>query len=66
MAYKINESACMGCHGCMGVCPVMAIVDGDMGKCKIDTAKCMSCGTCVGMCPVGAIAVDIPTPPATK
>ncbi|MBP3316249.1 MAG: 4Fe-4S binding protein [Alphaproteobacteria bacterium] len=56
MAYKIDKNKCIGCHSCMGMCPVGAIsVDAD-GKCVIDATKCISCGTCAAICPVGAIA----------
>lgn len=66
MVYKINPNACIGCHACMGVCPVMAITDdaGNPGKCKIVPEKCISCGTCAAVCPVMAIAVDVPAPAA--
>ena len=56
MAYKIDKTKCIGCHSCMGMCPVGAIsIDGD-GKCVIDPSKCISCGTCASICPVGAIS----------
>lgn len=58
MAYKINQGNCIGCHSCMGMCPVGAISVGADGKCVIDTSKCISCGTCASICPVGAITPD--------
>ena len=58
MAYKIDSAKCIGCHTCMGVCPVSAISVGPDGKCVIDPAKCISCGTCAAICPVSAIAPD--------
>ncbi len=58
MAYKIDSAKCIGCHTCMGVCPVGAISVGPDGKCVIDPAKCISCGTCAAICPVSAIAPD--------
>ena len=59
MAYKIDASKCIGCHTCMGACPVMAISPNAEGKCVIDPAKCMSCGTCAAVCPVNAISPDV-------
>ncbi len=58
MAYKIENSKCIGCHTCMGMCPAMAISTGADGKCVIDTCKCASCGTCASVCPMGAIVAD--------
>lgn len=55
MAYAIDQSVCVGCGACEGVCPVTAIsADGD--KYKIDPDKCTDCGACAEVCPVSAIA----------
>ena len=59
MAYKIDNTKCIGCHTCMGICPVAAITIGPDGKCIIDKSKCLSCGTCAAVCPVGAIGPDM-------
>jgi len=59
MAYKIDQTKCIGCHTCMGECPAMAIGDNGDGKCRIDKAKCMGCGTCAAVCPVNAIEPDL-------
>lgn len=56
MAYKIDTNKCIGCHSCMGACPMGAISVGLDGKCVIDPTKCVSCGTCASICPVSAIA----------
>ena len=58
MAYKIDNAKCIGCHSCMGMCPVGAISVGADGKCVIDASKCISCGTCAGVCPQEAIVED--------
>lgn len=55
MSYCIDSDKCMGCHTCMGVCPIGAILITDDGKCKIDFTKCAHCGTCAGVCPANAI-----------
>ena len=56
MSYQIDSAKCIGCHSCMGMCPMGAISAGPDGKCVIDTTKCVSCGTCASVCPVSAIA----------
>ncbi len=56
MAYKIDNTKCIGCHSCAGMCPVAAITTGADGKCAIDMSKCISCGTCAAVCPCVAIA----------
>ena len=58
MAYKIKSEQCMGCHSCMGACPVNAIVITPDGKCAIEKSKCISCGTCAAICPVNAIVPE--------
>lgn len=53
---KIDPSKCVGCHGCIAVCPMGAITPANDGKCQIDQSKCVSCGGCVPMCPMQAIS----------
>ena len=65
MPHKIDPNICIGCHACMGVCPVMTISSPTGDKCVIDPSKCIDCGLCAAVCPVGAIARDIPAAPST-
>jgi Fe-S-cluster-containing hydrogenase component 2 len=53
---QIDQTKCIGCHACQGVCPMMAIGEGEGGKCKIDPEKCVNCGTCAAVCPMSAIS----------
>ncbi|MDO4987891.1 MAG: 4Fe-4S binding protein [Synergistes sp.] len=51
----VDQSACVGCEACVGVCPVSAISVSD-GHASVDQDSCVECGACVATCPVGAIA----------
>ena len=58
MAYKIDQSRCIGCRTCMGTmgCQMGAISVGPDGKtCIINPEKCISCGMCASVCPAMAI-----------
>lgn len=52
-----DEKKCVGCGGCMAVCPQKAISLRD-GKAVVDRALCRGCGGCVAVCPVGANAMS--------
>ena len=68
----IDQSKCIECGRCVGVCPYSAIVKssrpcenackvgaihmGENKKATIDNDKCIACGACVYQCPFGAIA----------
>lgn len=54
MAYKIDQTRCIKCGGCVGACPVGAISFDAKGNVVIDPKKCISCGTCYAVCPVEA------------
>ncbi|MDR0850533.1 MAG: 4Fe-4S binding protein [Christensenellaceae bacterium] len=51
---KVDKTKCIGCGGCMGICPVGAITM-ENGRAKIDPEKCIGCHSCIGVCPVEAI-----------
>jgi heterodisulfide reductase subunit A len=48
----INAATCVGCQGCMEVCPYQAIhFDKDKGICFINQVLCKGCGACAATCP---------------
>ena len=50
---KIDITKCVGCGGCIDLCPVMAIsMVNDVVT--IDQELCTKCGICVKVCPVWA------------
>jgi len=48
--YFIDDS-CMGCRGCISVCPLNAIIEDDE-KYVIVEEKCVGCGKCADICPM--------------
>lgn len=56
MPAKVEQSVCLGCGACTGVCPTGAIQLGAEGKAEVAEDVCIDCGACVGTCPVGAIS----------
>jgi len=55
MPVKVDQSVCLGCGACTGVCPTGAIALNGDGKAECNGEVCIDCGACVGTCPVGAI-----------
>ena len=69
---RIDQTKCIKCGRCVGVCPYNAIVkterpcaaacgmgaihSDELGRAEIDYSKCVSCGQCLVNCPFGAIA----------
>ena len=49
--YFIGDD-CMGCRGCIGICPMKAIVPKEE-KFEIIPEKCVGCGKCADYCPMG-------------
>ena len=52
----VDQSVCVGCEACVGVCPVSAISVND-GKASVDQDSCVECGACAATCPVSAISL---------
>jgi L-aspartate semialdehyde sulfurtransferase ferredoxin len=50
----VNQSRCIACAGCVGVCPVDTITLKEIVL-TIEQGPCISCGLCIQMCPVGAL-----------
>ncbi len=49
---SINPESCVGCQGCLEVCPYEAIrYLEDKGICEINEVICKGCGACAATCP---------------
>jgi thioredoxin reductase/Pyruvate/2-oxoacid:ferredoxin oxidoreductase delta subunit len=60
---KIAVDACIGCGGCISVCPegdVLALIDGKATI--VNGHKCIGHGLCAEECPVGAITMVMAKP----
>ena len=57
MAFRIDETKCVGCGGCAFTCLFDAIsaVDDNMTLYAIDKEKCVECSQCSHVCPNDAI-----------
>ncbi len=59
----INALTCIGCGGCVDVCPegdVLAVIDGKATL--VNGAKCVGHGLCADACPVGGITLMMAAP----
>jgi len=54
---NVDRDKCLYCGGCVGVCPVDAIVLNEIIL-AVDEGKCTRCGICVNYCPVGALSLE--------
>jgi len=60
---KIDQDLCIGCGGCISVCPegdVLALVDGKATI--VNGHKCIGHSLCAEVCPVGAITMVMANP----
>jgi heterodisulfide reductase subunit A2 len=49
---EIDEETCVGCMGCLNVCPYEAIIfNRDTGVCEVKEILCKGCGNCASTCP---------------
>jgi heterodisulfide reductase subunit A2 len=49
---EINELTCVGCQGCLEMCPFGAInYLPEMKICQVNTILCKGCGNCAATCP---------------
>ncbi len=49
---EIDAETCVGCQGCIDVCPYGAIsFDPGRGICQVNTVLCKGCGNCAATCP---------------
>ena len=53
----IDEAVCIGCHKCIDVCPVDAIVGARKLMHTVVAHECNGCGLCLPPCPVDCIAL---------
>ncbi len=54
---SVDESVCINCGRCLGLCPVGAVTQTGRHP-RIDLLKCQCCQRCAGFCPVHAIYVQ--------
>jgi heterodisulfide reductase subunit A len=53
---RIEAESCVGCQGCLDVCPFGAIsYIGDHHICQVNEALCKGCGACAATCPSASV-----------
>jgi len=59
----IDDKTCVGCQGCLGVCPYSAIeYVAETGVCRVSTILCKGCGNCASTCPSSSVKLKGFTP----
>ena len=53
----IAKEKCVGCGGCIAVCPSHAIYLLPGWKSEVDQKKCVGCGSCAAICHKKAITL---------
>jgi heterodisulfide reductase subunit A len=60
---EINANTCVGCQGCMDMCPYGAIrFDAAKGVCEVNMILCKGCGNCASTCPSQSVKLKGFTP----
>ena len=60
---EINADTCVGCKGCLEVCPYGAIqFVAEKGVCRVNTILCKGCGNCASTCPSQSVTLKGFTP----
>jgi MinD superfamily P-loop ATPase len=54
---EVDSKKCIGCGGCLQVCPFGAMIKTNDGKATAVALMCEGCGVCKLVCPAGAIEV---------
>jgi heterodisulfide reductase subunit A len=55
----VMEELCVGCQGCIDICPYGAISYNEgKAKCEINPVLCKGCGGCAATCPSGSIRLE--------
>lgn len=55
MSIRINRERCVGCGGCVEVCPG-TLISLSEGRARMDYPRdCWGCASCVKECPTGAV-----------
>ncbi len=55
---KVDRVKCLGCGGCISVCPQDAL-SWHGYRALVNEEKCISCAICIRTCPVGAISGEV-------